>query len=71
MVRALSERLHAARDGASSSQARRSSSRARPMLVGEEHVQLTRREAGVLAALASRTGRRWCQPTTLLRTVWW
>ena len=39
------------------------------MLVGDEHVQLTRREADVFNALASRNGVV-VSSTTLLRTVW-
>jgi uroporphyrinogen-III synthase len=39
------------------------------MLVGDEHVQLTRREAGVFNVLAARNGVV-VSPTTLLRTVW-
>jgi uroporphyrinogen-III synthase len=68
MVRALSERLHAARDvfelaGATVEL------QGQAALVGDEHVQLTRREAGLLAALAGRSGAV-VSPSTLLRTVW-
>jgi uroporphyrinogen-III synthase len=38
-------------------------------LVGDEHVQLTRREAGVLAALVARNGAV-VSPKSLLRSVW-
>jgi uroporphyrinogen-III synthase len=68
MVRALSERLHGERavleltEGTVEMQGHAA-------LIDEEHVQLTRREAGVLAALAARPGAV-VSPTTLLRTVW-
>jgi uroporphyrinogen-III synthase len=39
------------------------------VLVGDEHVLLTRREASVLAALAARPGVV-VSPGTMLRTVW-
>jgi DNA-binding winged helix-turn-helix (wHTH) protein len=38
-------------------------------LIDDEHVQLTRREAGVLAALVMKRGGV-VSPTSLLRTVW-
>ena len=68
MVRLLSERLQASRsvlDLAGTPV----EVQGQAMLVGEEHVQLTRREADVFNALASRNGVV-VSPTTLLRTVW-
>ncbi len=68
MVRALSERLHAAREVVQLEGAT-VELQGQAALVGEAHVHLTRREAGVLAALASRSGGV-VSPATLLRTVW-
>jgi len=68
MVRQLSERLLASRSvlelGGTPVEMQ-----GQAMLVGDEHVQLTRREADVFAALAARNGAL-VSPSTLLRTVW-
>jgi uroporphyrinogen-III synthase len=68
MVRALSERLQADRDvvGLAGTTVELQGHAA---LVGDEHVHLTRREAGVFGALAARPGAV-VSPGTLLRTVW-
>ena len=68
MVRALAERLHAAR-GTLDLAGTTVELQGHAVLVGDEHVALTRREAGVLAALAARPGAV-VSPGTLLRTVW-
>jgi uroporphyrinogen-III synthase len=68
MVRALSERLETGRDVIALADTT-VELQGHAALVGEEHVQLTRREAGVLAALAAKPGAV-VSPTTLLRTVW-
>jgi uroporphyrinogen-III synthase len=68
MVRALSERLHAGR-GILTLSAATVELQGQAALVGDEHVQLTPREAGVLAALAAKPGAV-VSPATLLRTVW-
>jgi uroporphyrinogen-III synthase len=68
MVRALSERLEQTRDVIELADAT-VELQGHAALVGAEHVQLTRREAGVLAALAAEPGAV-VSPTTLLRTVW-
>ena len=68
MVRLLSEHLQASRTvlelGGTAVEMQ-----GQAMLVDGEHVQLTRREAGVFDALASRNGAA-VSPATLLRTVW-
>jgi uroporphyrinogen-III synthase len=68
MVRLLSERLQQSRevlelDGT------RVEVQGRALLVGDEHVELSWREADVFAALAARNGAL-VSSTTLLRTVW-
>jgi uroporphyrinogen-III synthase len=68
MVRALSERLQANREVLDLA-GLTVELQGRAALVGEEHVQLTHREAGVLAALVARRGGV-VSPTSLLRTVW-
>jgi uroporphyrinogen-III synthase len=68
MVRALSERLEAEREVIELTDTT-VELQGHAALVGEEHVQLTRREAGVLAALAVRPGAV-LSSGTLLRTVW-
>jgi uroporphyrinogen-III synthase len=68
MVRALSERLEATRDVIQLADVT-VELQGHAALVGREHVQLTRREAGVLAALAAKPGAV-VSRTTLLRTVW-
>ena len=68
MVRALSDRLHADREVLELASAT-VELQGHAALVGDEHVHLTRREAGVLAALAARPGAV-VSPATLLRTVW-
>jgi uroporphyrinogen-III synthase len=68
MVRLLSERLQASRsvlDLAGTP----IEVQGQAMLVGDTHVQLTRREADVFNALAARCGVV-VSPATLLRTVW-
>jgi uroporphyrinogen-III synthase len=68
MVRLLSERLQASRAvfelGGTPVEVQ-----GQAMLVGDEHVQLTRREADVFAALVERIGVV-VSPTALLRRVW-
>ena len=68
MVRLLSERLEASRSvmelGGTTVEMQ-----GRAMLVGDEHVELTWREADVFAALVERNGAL-VSPSTLLRTVW-
>ena len=68
MVRMLSDRLQASRAvlelGGTPVEVQ-----GQAVLVGGEHVQLTRREADLLAALVERSGVV-VSPTTLLRTVW-
>jgi uroporphyrinogen-III synthase len=68
MVRLLSERLHASR-AVLELGGTRVEVQGQAMLVGDEHVQLTRREAEVFAVLAARMGVV-VSPATLLRTVW-
>jgi uroporphyrinogen-III synthase len=68
MVRALSERLQADREVFELA-GTTVELQGHAALVGDAHVQLTQREAGVLAALAARPGAV-VSPTTLLRTVW-
>jgi uroporphyrinogen-III synthase len=68
MVRALEARLHVAR-GTLNLAGTTVELQGHALLVGDEHVQLTRREASVLAALAARPGVV-VSPGTLLRTVW-
>jgi uroporphyrinogen-III synthase len=68
MVRLLSERLqasHSVMELAGTTV----EMQGRAMLVGDEHVELTWREADVFAALAERNGAL-VSPSTLLRTVW-
>src|SRR5262249_53639454 len=68
MVRALSERLE--RDRMVLELAETTIElQGHAALVGGHHVQLTPREAGVLAALAAKRGGV-ASPTSLLRTVW-
>jgi uroporphyrinogen-III synthase len=68
IVRALEERLHAAR-GTLAVGDTTVELQGHAVLVGDEHVQLTRREASVLAVLAARPGVV-VSAGTLLRTVW-
>lgn len=68
MVRALSDRLQADREVLELAGAT-VQIQGHAALVGDQRVQLTRREAGVLAALSARPGAV-VSPTTLLRTVW-
>ncbi len=68
MVRALSDRLQADREVLDLAGAT-VELQGHAALVGDEHVQLTRREAGVFAALAVRPGVV-VSHATLLRTVW-
>ncbi len=68
MVRALSDRLQADREVLELAGAT-VELQGHAALVGDEHVHLTRREAGVLAALAARPGAV-VSPATLLRPVW-
>lgn len=68
MVRALSERLQSGHETLALAGAT-VERQGHAVLVGNEHVQLTRREAGVFEALASREGAV-VSPVTLLRTVW-
>jgi uroporphyrinogen-III synthase len=68
MVRALSERLQADREVLELAGVT-VELQGQAALVGDEHVQLTRREAGVLAALVAKRGGV-VSPTSLLRTVW-
>jgi uroporphyrinogen-III synthase len=68
MVRLVSERLHASRSVMELS-GTPVELQGRAMLVGDEHVELTWREADLFAALAERNGGL-VSPSTLLRTVW-
>jgi uroporphyrinogen-III synthase len=68
MVRLLSERLQATRSVMELA-GTTVEVQGRAMLVGDEHVELTWREADVFAALAERNGGL-VSPATLLRTVW-
>jgi uroporphyrinogen-III synthase len=68
MVRLLSERLQQSRSVLELA-GTRVEVQGRAMLVGDEHIELSWREADVFAALAARNGAL-VSSTTLLRTVW-
>jgi uroporphyrinogen-III synthase len=68
MVRALSERLETGREVVELA-GTVVELQGHAALVGDQHVQLTRREAAVLATLAARPGAV-VSPSTLLRAVW-